>query len=289
MWPGSKNRFGVLDAVLLVALAAGLWALLGGEGGQGYDWSWSIIGSSLVREDGSPNLLLLGLFNTLRLSLGAMVLAMVMGLAAGMALASQSPLLKLVARGYVELIRNLPPLPLIFIFYFFLGDQILTAVGLEDAMYGLPGWAQNMVEVVAAPAGFVTQFASALLTLALYEGAYVAEIVRAGIQSVEKGQWEAAYALGLSRTARMRHVILPQALRRTVPPLAGQFISTIKDSSIVSVISIPELTFQAMEIMASTGRTLEIWSTVLVLYLSVCLACSLGARRLERILAQDGA
>ena len=103
--------------------------------------------------------------------------------------------------------------------------------------------------------------------MALYEGAYITEIVRAGIQSVERGQWEASYALGLSWWQQMRYVILPQAIQRIIPPLAGQFISTIKDSAIVSVISIQELTYQGMQLMAATYLTFEVWTTVALMYL----------------------
>jgi polar amino acid transport system permease protein len=124
-------------------------------------------------------------------------------------------------------------------------------------------------------------FLSALLTLALFEGAYITEIIRAGILSIEKGQWEAASALGMSPAERMRHIILPQAIPRMLPPLAGQFISTIKDSAIVSVISIQELTFQGMELMASTYLTFEIWITITGLYLLLTLSFSLAVSVLE--------
>jgi len=101
------------------------------------------------------------------------------------------------------------------------------------------------------------------------------------IQSVERGQWEAAYALGLSRAETLRRVILPQAVRRILPPLAGQFISTVKDSAIVSVISIQDLTFQGLELMSSTYLTFEIWITITALYLIMTLSLSLAVSRLE--------
>ena len=94
-----------------------------------------------------------------------------------------------------------------------------------------------LISVLFVPPARFSAFIAAVFTLGLYEGAYITEIIRAGIESVEKGQWEAAYALGLSPYRKMRHVILPQAARKILPPLAGQFISTIKDSAIVSVIS----------------------------------------------------
>ncbi len=124
-------------------------------------------------------------------------------------------------------------------------------------------------------------FLSGMLALGIYEGAYITEIIRAGIQSIENGQWEASAAVGFSRYQQIRHIIFPQAAQRILPPLAGQFISTIKDSSIVSVISIQELTFQGMELMSATFLTFEVWITVMVLYFLICLACSLMVEQLE--------
>jgi polar amino acid transport system permease protein len=132
-----------------------------------------------------------------------------------------------------------------------------------------------------APADQLPNFLAALMTMAVYEGAYIAEHVRAGIQSVERGQREAARALGFSPWQQMRLVILPQAVARIVPPLAGQFIATIKDTAIVSVISVQELTFQGLELMAATYMTYEIMIAITLLYLLLTLACSALARRLE--------
>ena len=144
-----------------------------------------------------------------------------------------------------------------------------------------PEIVQRACSILLAPPPFISAFVSALVTLAVFEGAYIAEIVRAGIQSIDQGQWEAAHALGLSKWQQMRYVIFPQAVQRILPPLAGQFISLVKDSSIVSVISIQELTFQGMELMAVTYLTFEIWITITILYLVMTLTCSLAVQRLE--------
>jgi polar amino acid transport system permease protein len=120
------------------------------------------------------------------------------------------------------------------------------------------------------------------MTLALFEGAYIGEIVRAGINNVESGQWEAGRALGMKRWQLLHNIVLPQAFQRMIPPLAGQAISTIKDSAIVSVISIQELTFQGMELMAATYLTFEVWISVTVLYFLLTYTCSWLAGRLER-------
>jgi polar amino acid transport system permease protein len=174
---------------------------------------------------------------------------------------------------------------LVFIFYYFLSEQLLPTLHISSAMDAAPAWVRELVSLLFAKPQALPAFLSAVLTLALYEGAYITEIIRAGIQSIEKGQWEAAYALGLSSRQRMQHVILPQAMRRILPPLGGQFISTIKDSAIVSVISIQELTFQGMELMSATYLTFEVWITVFLLYLSLTLTCSLAVNRLEKRMA----
>jgi polar amino acid transport system permease protein len=131
------------------------------------------------------------------------------------------------------------------------------------------------------------QFLSGVLTLGLFQGAYIAEIVRAGIQSIDKGQWEASAALGLPWMQQMRHVILPQAVRNVLPPLANEFINTIKYSSIVSVISIQELTFQGMQVMASTQVTIEVWLTITAMYFVLCFALSSALGGLERKMARS--
>jgi polar amino acid transport system permease protein len=132
-----------------------------------------------------------------------------------------------------------------------------------------------------APPGKLTAFVSAVITVSIIEGAYITEIVRAGVQSIERSQREAAAALGLTRWQRMRHVILPQAIQRILPPLGGQFISTIKDSAIVSVISIQELTFRGMELMSATYLTFETWITITGLYFVLTFGCSMAFAHLE--------
>lgn len=141
---------------------------------------------------------------------------------------------------------------------------------------------QNIISLLLAPPHQVSTFLAALITLAVFESAYIAEIIRAGIQSLDRSQWEAATALGLTRSQCLRHVILPQAFSRILPPLAGQLISLVKDSAIVSVISIEELTYQGTQLMASTYMTIEVWLTVAVLYFVLTFPCSWMVSRMER-------
>ena len=281
-----------LDVVLLMALA-GLLVYIGYRVSVGmhYKWNWGVIPQYLFRYDADgerwvPNLLMQGFFTTIRLSIWSTLFAILLGTVAGIFRLSKSLFKRMLGRTYVELIRNTPPLVLIFIFYFFLGDQLMTFLRVDELVRGSSETTKQVLSLLFAPPARVPAFLSAVLTLALYEGAYMTEIIRAGIQSIEKGQWEASYALGLSWWQQMRYVVMPQAIQRILPALAGQFISAIKDSAIVSVISIQELTFQGLELMAATYLTFEVWITITLLYFLLTGACSLAVRRLEISLHQ---
>lgn len=282
-----KLRFTPLDAVILTALAGLVgYVIYRASTGLNYHWHWEVIPQFIIRFDESSQswrigLLTQGLVTTLRLSLWSTILALIVGVAAGLFRVSPSLFKRQVATTYVGLIRNTPPLVLIFIFYFFIGDQIMTALRVDDFVYSLSPETKSIMSVFFGPMNRFPQFLSAVITLTLFEGAYIAEIVRAGIESIEHGQWEASTALGMKRSQSMRYIILPQALQRMLPALAGQFISIIKDSAIVSVISVEELTFQAQQIMTTTYRSFEVWTTVLVMYFALTFICSLAVRKLE--------
>ena len=276
----------ILGALLLMVGSYVFWRL---SSELNYNWQWERIPPYFFRHDPAsdrwvPNLLLTGFLNTIRLSIWGTLLATILGTLLGLCRISLRLFRRLVGATYVELIRNTPPLVLIFIFYFFVSDQIMPLLPLQQVAAQWPSGVQGLLSVILAPPDQLPAFLSALITLALFEGAYVTEIVRAGIQSIERGQWEASAALGMSRRKQLVYVIMPQAWRRILPPLAGQFISTIKDSAIVSVISIPELTFKGMELMASTYLTFEIWITITLLYLLLTFSCSLAVGRLEGFL-----
>ncbi|MCG6905996.1 MAG: amino acid ABC transporter permease [Desulfobacteraceae bacterium] len=285
-----KRKITPLDLVVFLMLAAaGLYLSYRVKVGLHYNWNWGVLPQFLFRYDPEaarwvPNLLMQGFFNTVRLSIWGTLLASLIGLLMGLCRVSHSLFYRLMGRSYVEICRNLPPLVLIFIFYYFVSDQIMPILGVEDFVRGSSPATQALLAFLLAPPDLIAPFLSALITLAIFEGAYITEIVRAGIQSIERGQWEAGRALGMGRWQLMRHVILPQAMRRILPPLGGQFISTIKDSAIVSVISIQELTFQGMELMSATFMTFEVWITVTLLYLLLTLTCSLALARLETVL-----
>ncbi len=286
-------KFTLLDAAILAALA-GLfgYVIYKAATGLNYHWKWEVIPQYLLRFDTDTQswhlgLLTQGLITTLRLSLWSTIFATVVGVIMGLFRVSPSLFKRQVATTYVGLIRNTPPLVLIFIFYFFIGDQIMAALHVDDFVYSLSDETKTFMGFFFGPMNRFPQFLSAVITLALFEGAYIAEIVRAGIESIETGQWEASTALGMSRFKCMSYVILPQAMQRMLPAFAGQFISIIKDSAIVSVISIQELTFQAQQIMTTTYRSFEIWTTVLIMYFILTFLCSLIVRKLELTLRRN--
>ena len=251
-----------------------------------YNWDWDSVLQFVVRRDdeGSliPNLLLIGLLTTLRLAFWGTIAAAVIGLVMGLCRTSQNLFLRMVARLYVELIRNIPPVVFIFVFYFFISGQIMPLLGVEEFVRNASPETLGVVEFLFSPANLFSNFLAGMICLAMFEGAYITEIVRAGIQSIERGQWEAARAIGLSRLNVQRDIILPQAIRKILPPLAGQFITLVKDSAIVSLISIQELTFVAVEVAASTTRVFETWIIVGFMYFVVCYSFAVLFARLEK-------
>jgi len=283
-----RHRFTVLDVMILLIVTAGaIFIFHRIRDGLHYRWEWEAIPQYLLRRDPEngtwvPNVLLQGFFATIRLSIWATLFASLIGTMMGLLRMSACRFRRWVGSVYVELTRNTPPLVLVFLFYFFIGEQVLPSVGLDALIRRQSSETQALVTALLAPPGRLTAFFSAVVTLSIFEGAYIAEIVRAGVQSIEKGQREAAAALGLTRRQCMRYIILPQAIQRILPPLGGQFISTIKDSAIVSVISIQELTFRGMELMSATYLTFETWITITGLYFILTFGCSLIFGQLEK-------
>ena len=206
-----------------------------------------------------PGPLLIGLWLTLKISALSLVFALMLGLVVGLGRVSKNPAARDLAAFYVEVIRGTPLLVQIFIVYFFIGTVLQLSA-----------------------------FAAGVVALSVFTGAYVAEIVRAGIEAVPKGQVEAAQSLGLSGFQTMRHVILPQATRRVLPPLAGQSINLIKDSSLVSVMALTDLTKAGREVVSSTFSPFEVWFVVALMYLLLTGVLSIAVRRLEKRFAAQG-
>jgi polar amino acid transport system permease protein len=208
-------------------------------------------------------ILLLGLWMTLKVSLIAIFVGIFIGLVAGLCRISSNPALRWAAITYVELIRGSPLLVQIFIWYFVLGTLINTLLAQS-------GLAQ------------ISSLWFGVTSLAFFAGAYVAEIVRAGIQSIHRGQMEAARSLGMSYAQAMQHIILPQAFRRILPPLAGQFISLIKDSSLLGLIAIRELAKATREVVTTSLQPFELFFVCALLYLILTFSLSMFVQYLER-------
>ena len=211
-----------------------------------YGWDWSAVFRYRQK-------FITGWLVTLAISGAALVASIIICLCAALAQRSIFLPLRYLGKIYIELIRGTPLLVQILVFFY----------------------------VVADAFGIGNRYAVGALTLALFSGAYISEIIRAGIESVGESQLESARAIGLTRQQTYRHVIFPQVMRRIMPPLAGQFASLIKDSSLLSIIAVNELTLNAQEVNAFTYSTMESYLPLAVGYLALTLPISLLSRYLE--------
>jgi len=208
---------------------------------------WSVVIDSLP-------VLAQGAVVTLKITLIAVTLGTLIGLFMGLMRIARNPLLKFIARVYVDFIRGTPLLVQIFIIY-----------------YGVP---QLIAAITGGQAQAISVWAAAIASTSINSGAYVAEIFRAGIQSIDKGQMEAARSLGMTYAQAMFYVILPQAFKRVVPPLGNEFIAMLKDTSLLSVIGFEELSRRGALIIGWNGRAFEVWFAVAILYLIMTLLIS---------------
>ena len=226
-----------------------------GISGLDYRWQWYRMKGYFLEISGgqfSAGPLLQGLRLTLLVSAVSLVLSLLIGFTTALFRLSESVTAVIVSRVYLEAIRNTPLLIQLFLIYF-----------------------------VVSPILGIERMFSAILALSLFEGAYTSEIIRSGIISIEKGQWEAAHSIGLTKAKTYRLIILPQAFRQVLPMLAGQMISLIKDSALVSTIAIYELTMQGQVAISKTFLTFEIWFTVAAIYLIINMLLSIIVRIIE--------
>lgn len=256
--PTMPRRRGVwLDSLLFAAgMGVLLWLIVRGAQGMGYNWQWYRVPRYFYRViDGELiwGPLVRGLLVTLEITAYAAVLALLIGLVTALLRLSRSVAGHWLATVYLELVRNTPLLVQMFVFYFVLGPIL----GIQ-------------------------RFAVGVLALACFEGAFAAEIIRAGILSVARGQWEAGASVGLGTAQLYRHVVLPQAVPLMLPPLTSLLINLVKNSAIVSVIAVFDLTTEARNIIADTFLSFEIWFTVAGMYLAVTVSLSLLVGLLEK-------
>ena len=243
-------------AQFLVFVIAVAWLIIAGAQSMDYNWQWYRIDRYLYRiVDGEfiPGALLKGLVVTIEITFYSMILTLAISLVTALLRLSGSVSGRLIATTYLEAIRNTPLLVQLFLFYF-----------------------------VLAPILGIDRFWAGVLCLAFFEGSFGAEIIRAGLQSVPKGQYEAGAAIGLTRFDRLRYIILPQAIPLILPPMTGPIISLIKHSAIVSVIAVAELTTQGLNIISETFMAFEIWFTVAAIYLAITVSLSFFVSWLER-------
>ncbi|WP_372620649.1 amino acid ABC transporter permease [Falsiroseomonas sp.] len=214
---------------------------------MGYEWDFSP-----VWRNAGP--LLEGLGNTLWLSAWSILLGLALGLALALLRLSRSRIASVAALVVIEFYRNTPPL--VHFFWYFFGLPILIGVSLSP-------------------------FAAALLALSVQSGAFFAEIFRGGIVSIERGQWEAGRALGMSEARLMRRIILPQAVRRMIPPLMERSFELVKTTALAATLAYGELLYRAMVIASQSFRPLEIYTAVAVIFFTVLFLASLGMRHVE--------
>ena len=264
--PGRRSRLftrksPLIDVVQLLLLLGGVaWLIYAGAAAMEYNWQWYRVDKFIYRiVDGEfiPGRLLQGLVITFKLTAFSMLLTLIIGLITTLLRLSDSFSGRLLATIYLEAIRNTPLLVQLFIFYF-----------------------------VLSPIIGIDRFWTGVLCLAFFEGSFAAEILRAGIQSVPRGQREAADAIGLSRFNRFRDVILPQSIPLILPPLTGLIINLIKHSAIVSVIAVADLTTEGLNIISETFMAFEIWFTVAAIYLVVTVSLSFFVSWIERYFRQ---
>ena len=249
-----KNKQLVVRKILPVI---GIALLLSGCSG---DWGWYVVNPANAKGMTNLKFLLSGLYYTVMLSVTAIIISIVLGLLVALPGLSKRKALRRFNRVYVELVRAVPILVMILWVY-----------------YGLP-------QILGIT---ITVFWAGVIALALSDSAFEAEIFRAGIQSIDKGQYEASHTVALSYTDTMRFVILPQAIRRILPALGNQLVYMLKMSSLVSVIGMQELTRKANELVVTEYRPLEIYTVLLLEYLLLILIVSAGVRWLERRLQTD--
>ncbi len=255
-WQLFTRKSPLIDiAQLLVLIFATAWIIYTGAQAMEYNWQWYRVDRYIYTyRNGEFKFgpLMQGLFVTFKLTGYSMVLVVIIGLSTAFLRMSNSFSGRLLANVYLESIRNTPLLVQLFLFYFIL-----------------------------APILGIDRFWAGVLCLSFFEGSFAAEIIRAGIQSVPKGQHEAANALGFTRFNRFRDIVLPQSIPLILPPMTGLVINLIKHSAIVSVIAVEDLTTEGLNIISETFMAFEIWFTVAGIYLVVTVSLSLFVSWLE--------
>ncbi len=240
--PGQVWGFNI--GLVVLGIAWGVWACFSA---LGYDLVWENVWhyrSNMIQ----------GFFTTIAITLVSLVLSLVIGLFFGLAQRSRVIMLRILCRVYIEVVRGTPLLVQVLIFFY----------------------------VVAHAAGIDNRFFVGVCIMSVFSGAYMAEIVRSGIESIAPSQLETARSLGFTQVQTYRYIVFPQVISRILPPLTGQVASLIKDSSLLSIISIREFTMAAREVNATTFSTLESYIPLAIGYLLITLPISFITSRMEK-------
>jgi general L-amino acid transport system permease protein len=241
------------------------------------------IGETLISyqpSDSYSRALLVGFLNSLRVIIVGIILASFVGITVGVARLSDNWLVRKLALVYVEILRNTPLLLQLFFWYFAFFIN-LPKIENQISLWGLITLNNQGVTL---PLGITisSELSALILGLTLYAGAFIAEIIRGGIQSVSKGQWESAKALGLKPGLIMRLVVFPQALRVIIPPLTSQYLNIAKNSSLAIAIGYPDIYFVASTTFNQTGRAVEVMLLIMVTYLTMSLIIAFVMNLLNR-------
>ncbi len=242
-------------ALFLAGAALLVWGVIAGAGAMGYNWQWYRVPRYIYRViDGELiwGPLVKGLLVTIEITIWAGIVALAIGLVTALLRLSRSYAGHVIATAYLELVRNTPLLVQMYLFYF-----------------------------VLSPIIGIDRFWTGVLCLAVFEASFISEIIRGGILSIARGQWEGASALGLRPWQVYAKIVLPQAVPIMAPPMTSAVVNLIKNSAIVSTIAIFDLTNEGRNVIADTFLSFEIWLTIAAIYLSLTISLSAVAARLE--------
>ncbi|MEP3846697.1 MAG: amino acid ABC transporter permease [Paracoccaceae bacterium] len=250
------NAVPVAVALYLVVILGIFWLAYSGAQAMGYNWQWYRMPQYFytLTDDGFQwGEIMIGLVKTIQLSGTAFFFAALLGLLVALLRLSDLLVGKAVAVVFLEFVRNMPILVLLYLFYYVLG-----------------------------PVFELDRYTASIMCLAVFHAALISEIFRAGINSVAKGQWEGATSIGMTKMQAYRYIVLPQSVKFMLPPMTGEIVHLVKSSAIVSVIAVAELTTMGRNLISDTYMSFEIWFTIAAVYLILTLLLSFGVSEIEK-------
>ncbi len=277
-----KYKLKVSDYIALIFVAAiGVLVYISKNTDIPYNWKWRVVWEYFIYVDDNAewhfNLLAKGIFNTIRLFVFTVIIGMPLSFVLVFIRMSKNRVFSTTSMLYINFVRNVPVLVFLFVFYFFVSEQIFPLLGLNRDLFT----GEGINYVIFGDPIVATNLVAGFICLGLFESVFFAETIRGAIQSIPSGQTESGQALGLSKLQTLRLIVLPQAFSKCYPALAGQTIIVLKNTSIVSIISIQDLIFLGSEIVVATRRIFEIWITVGIIYFIFCYSLELIFKKWE--------